>query len=468
TLFRSKAIAEFKNRHPLAKDPNYKPSLLHARMLVSSEGTIVKRLSLEKLKKEAKDLLKEIKSGEKEALERVEQHYHKTTEQYQLADTQLIIARENGLPSWPKLKAHIEQVNQASTKMGKTRPDQDLKTLHIRCGTDIQEPLKACGFTGDYLEISNPFPQGPVPHYEPVEAFIETRARFIRENYGKDMPSDVAKERIDNTEKEIENVEQVLRTLPKKYQRVVLWFEHDPFDQLCKAYVCAHLAELDLKDTKVECIQIDHFPGVKKFIGIGQLSQTPEVLLTLWPQRHTLTPAMIAYGSRIWQGFVNDDPTSLWHLTQEKESPLPHMQAAAKRMLMELPWTGNGLGLTEHLVLSVLAEHGPMRPGAIFNILTTELEPLPYLGDIMLLTVLRPLFENEPASIEVIEFFPNEHPMRSMRLAISKLGIRLLRGELNLMAVGNSRYVRELGGVRIKAGEKNWVWSNELQRPICL
>ena len=383
------AIAEFQNHHPGAKKPDFNPSLIGARLLVSSSAVIVKRLSLEKLKKEAKDLLKQIKLSVPEALERLKQHHRKQAGEIKLADAQFIIACENGLPSWPKLKTHIELMNHATEQIGQSHiiPDADLKTLHIRCGNDIKEALKTCGFAGDFLEVSNPFPQGPVPHFEPLETFIQTRSKFITRSYGNDAPQHY----IENTEAEIRNVEDTLRHLPERYERVVLWYEHDSYDQLSKAYVLAHLTELNLKDTVVECIQIDRFPGVKKFIGIGQPSQTPEAMFALWPQRKPLTPAMIAFGARCWQAFTADDPTTLWKMTQEFEAPLPLMQIAMKCVLMELPWTGNGLSLTEHLALNILAEEGSMRPGAIFNLLMTELEPLPFLGDIMLLSILGPL-----------------------------------------------------------------------------
>ena len=30
--------------------------------------------------------------------------------------------------------------------------DADIPTLHIRCGSDIRDTLRAAGFTGEYLE----------------------------------------------------------------------------------------------------------------------------------------------------------------------------------------------------------------------------------------------------------------------------------------------------------------------------
>ena len=61
--------------------------------------------NLEQIKKQAKDLLKEINAGQTEALARVPQN---EIANFALADAQRIIAREYGFPSWVKLKERVE------------------------------------------------------------------------------------------------------------------------------------------------------------------------------------------------------------------------------------------------------------------------------------------------------------------------------------------------------------------------
>lgn len=466
----AEAIAEFQGRHPDADKPDFQPTLLAARMLTSGRDVRVHKLSLEKLKKEAKDLLKLLKQGDLEAFARRAEHQanrdNNADNPPKLADAQFIIARENGLPSWPKLKAHIEAITLAASqiKHPSRSPDGDLKTLHIRCGNDIKTALQTCGFNGEFLEVSNPFPQGRVPPFDPVDDFINIRTQFIHDHYSGDVPQHY----IDDSASEIRKVEETLRHADKGYQRIVMWYEHDAFDQLSKTYVLAHLAQLDLSHTVVECVQIDSFPGVKKFIGIGQLSQTPAAILSLWPQRQTVTPAMIAFGARCWQAFIADDPTQLWQLCHEQNAALPDMQKAYIRMLMELPWRGNGLSLTAQLALHSLAEEGPMRPGGVFNLLMTELDPQPYLGDIMLLTILRPLWQSHHAAIEIQETFDEAHPMRKSLLAITELGRALLKGEANWLQLTNNQPFsqRHVGGVNISYRQPEWYWSPEDNKPV--
>jgi ankyrin repeat protein len=66
--------------------------------------------NLEQLKNQAKDLLKAHKTGDPEVIQRVrESHPSRSGAKLRLSDAQLVIAREYGFPSWPRLKKHVEQ-----------------------------------------------------------------------------------------------------------------------------------------------------------------------------------------------------------------------------------------------------------------------------------------------------------------------------------------------------------------------
>ena len=77
------------------------------------------RPDIEQLKHQAKDLLKSYKSGEPAAVERMRQNHPRWlnapaaeagTPTLRLGDAQLVIAREYGFESWPKLKAAVEDM----------------------------------------------------------------------------------------------------------------------------------------------------------------------------------------------------------------------------------------------------------------------------------------------------------------------------------------------------------------------
>lgn len=111
-----------------------------------------------------------------------------------------------------------------------------------------------------------------------------------------------------------------------------------------------------------------------------------------------------------------------------------------------------------------------MRPGAIFSLLMTELEPLPFLGDIMFLSLSRSLWQNGHAAIAVLEEFVEEQPMRGRMLAITDMGRALLRGEQNWLTLSHEKsgYERYVGGVRITPGQQNWHWVAEDRGPLLL
>src|SRR5829696_5268471 len=66
--------------------------------------------SLEQLKHQAKDLLKASRDLNLQALLRIEQYLPNRAAAATLADAQLVIAREYGFASWPKLKRHVESL----------------------------------------------------------------------------------------------------------------------------------------------------------------------------------------------------------------------------------------------------------------------------------------------------------------------------------------------------------------------
>ncbi|HEX2102495.1 MAG TPA: ankyrin repeat domain-containing protein [Solirubrobacteraceae bacterium] len=66
--------------------------------------------SLEQLRKRAKDLLRAHRGGDPDAHARVAAHHPRARRELKLSDAQLVIAREHGFPSWPRLRAYADRV----------------------------------------------------------------------------------------------------------------------------------------------------------------------------------------------------------------------------------------------------------------------------------------------------------------------------------------------------------------------
>jgi ankyrin repeat protein len=66
------------------------------------------RPNLEQYKKQAKELVKAFRAGDDAALQRVREHHPRPArDTFELADAQLVIAREHGEESWPKFRQQI-------------------------------------------------------------------------------------------------------------------------------------------------------------------------------------------------------------------------------------------------------------------------------------------------------------------------------------------------------------------------
>jgi ankyrin repeat protein len=66
--------------------------------------------SLEQLRNQAKDLLRAHRAGDPGAAARVAAHHPHPDEPLKLTGAQLVVAREYGFPSWPRLRAYVERV----------------------------------------------------------------------------------------------------------------------------------------------------------------------------------------------------------------------------------------------------------------------------------------------------------------------------------------------------------------------
>jgi hypothetical protein len=332
-----------------------------------------------------------------------------------------------------------------------TAPDGDLPTLHIRCGSDIRQALCDAGFTGDFLEYSNPYCMGPVPDVPDLQAI---RARFISYAFGGPLglsETDVVEKlRIEH---------DGLVGAATRYERVMLWFEHDSYDQLILARCLAQFHQTGAPKV-LELVSVDHFPGVERFIGLGQLPA--QAFLTLWGERRAVTASDLSMGLRTWDALRSDDPSTLSGIAGSTIPGLPDFSQALQRHLRELPWTSDGLSLTERLVLQILdAESQTI--GRIFSRLMREVEPLPWLGDVMLLAIVEAMAKaSQPVFTITGDSAGLNWPQR--RLEITPAGKAVLNSETDWLSLSPPE--RWVGGVRIVPGMPHWCWDDAAEKPV--
>src|SRR5207237_10476789 len=114
--------------------------------------------------------------------------------------------------------------------------------------------------------------------------------------------------------------------------QVVLWFEHDLYDQL---QLIDALALAQQMGGAPETIVIGSFAGKPSFAGLGELSA--EELETLWPIRRTATPEAFDAAAAAWDAFRAPEPTALAENAGHRSAHLPFLGPALERLLEELP-----------------------------------------------------------------------------------------------------------------------------------
>lgn len=135
------------------------------------------RPSLEQYKKQAKDLLEHCRSGDPEALRRIQQQHSRLAKladaelhhaKLALADAQFAIAREHGFESWPKFAKHIEAL------MGERLPATVWRLAEDAVvGGDVTTLERLLRDHGALLRKEHPrssWSGGLAPHYDAPDA----------------------------------------------------------------------------------------------------------------------------------------------------------------------------------------------------------------------------------------------------------------------------------------------------------
>jgi len=318
-------------------------------------------------------------------------------------------------------------------------------TLHIRCGSDIAGALEESGIEGDFLEFCDPVCQGPVPGGLDAEAYRSRRAEFISKewNYASVVE---CRDRLEREDKALERL--------ASYDRVFLWFEHDLYDQSVLIDLLSRLKDQKAIRDRLYLLAIDSHPEIEHFIGFGQLSS--EQLAGLIGSEVPVTDAMIDSAAAAWTAYRAATPEALTAFIQQDDCPLPYLIPAVVRHLQELPWTIDGLSLTERLSLQAVAE-GAKTPAEAFRRLCRGLEPMPFLGDLMYWAVLRRLTTAVQPALTPFE-------AHSDTVSLTEFGSELLAGNGDWIAAnGIERWV---GGVHLNGRKAAWRWEPQRAHPV--
>jgi hypothetical protein len=320
--------------------------------------------------------------------------------------------------------------------------------LHVTNGESAGNTLRQTALGGAVLSWQDTLHEGPVPAL-PRQELLRARARFLADcGWGPEQALLSSLERRDG---------QLLEALRDGLQ-VVLWFEHDLYDQLqlLDVLALAHAA-----DAAPELIVIGAFPGKPSFAGLGEL--TASELETLWPSRRRAAPAELQAATDAWAAVQAPEPTALAEWANGEAAHLPFLAAALRRLLEELPAPGDGLSRTERSALQTIAA-GARTPPAAF-VAAQRLEDAPFLGDAWFYRALSALGQGVNRLVESDEGAPLPPPpplgdgqlFARLQLQLTATGERTLGGEADRVELlGIDRWI---GGTHVTSDD-TWRWDS--------
>jgi hypothetical protein len=292
--------------------------------------------------------------------------------------------------------------------------------LHVTNGDCAADLIRAAGVEGEVVPWRDILHDGPVPTGLPLPELSGVRARWIASLDDGFDPGTVA-----------DGFAARDRALVDARGEVVLWFEHDLYDQLQLIQVLDALGA--------------HGPltliNPAEYLG----SATPGRLAELFAERRSVTPAQRALARAAWAAFRDPDPRSIERLGDT--SALPHLRAALRRHLEQFPHVRDGLSRSERQMLEAI-EGGAATWREAFAEHNRREDPV-WLGDSSFLWYARALARGPRPLLR----------LDGEAVSLTATGRDVLAGRAD--AVHENGIDRWLGGVHLAGHEAAWRWNGE-------
>lgn len=227
-------------------------------------------------------------------------------------------------------------------------PQMKITLLHVTNGDSAGNTLRRTSIGGAVLPWQDALHEGPLPAGSRAE-FLRARASFLSEcGWGARGTILASLERRDA---------QYLDAL-RGGVRVVLWFEHDLYDQL------------QLLDTLALAHGVGRAPELVQAGAFLGAMHEPE-LEAQWETRRPVEPDTLAQANEVW------DAIRAGELPQVDVPGLPYIGAALRRLAEERP--ADGLSRTARQALRAIAA-GARYPGEAF-FTSQAMEEAAFMGD---------------------------------------------------------------------------------------
>lgn len=303
--------------------------------------------------------------------------------------------------------------------------------LHVTNGDHAADAIRAAGIPGEVLPWRDVLHEGPVPAGIPLRELSRVRAEFIASRGWASA---------EEARRGFEERDAALARSAAE-DEVVLWFEHDLYDQL-------QLIQL------LDWFTAHSHPRLTLINPAQYLGPSPpDQIRALFALRAPVTDAHLADSRLAWDAFRAPDPRRTQAVLAMDLSALPHLGPALRRHLQQFPSTRDGLSRSERQALEVLAD-GPRTAGELFVASHHDREDPIFLGDSTFfgyLEDLGPLLE-----------IGGGPEFRGRPVALTALGRDILAGRADrVRAIGIDRW---LGGVHLHGRATTWRWDPAAER----
>jgi hypothetical protein len=295
--------------------------------------------------------------------------------------------------------------------------------LIITNGSSTVKAIASAGIEIKCISWDDVLHDGPVPGAASLRELSDVRATYIA-GCGWGEEADI---RMRFKERDRAFTEAVLPG-PNQCDELILWFEHDLYDQLQLVQLLYELGRLpaDAPQCPIPCSMIchDHF-----------VAMTPaDQLQADYETRVSVTHEQLDLASRAWVAFTSTNPGALDRLRGEENlGALPFLGPAINRLLDDRPSEEDGLSRTERTILDCLAD-GPMDGVELF-VEQQKTEDAAYMGDGSFELILqqmarpqRPLVLITENSARAKNGSSTGHALRGISYECSSFGTDVLSG----------------------------------------
>ena len=293
-------------------------------------------------------------------------------------------------------------------------PGRTSRVLHITNG-DCAVAVLSRAVQGAFLPWQDVLHEGPVHAGIPLEDLSRRRAAFIA--------SAGWAPRVRVQESFIQRDAALHRSI--EHEEVVLWFEHDLYDQLQLIQLLDWFGTHPHPRLTLVC--------EPEYLG----DMTPARAAELFRRRRPVSEAQLRAGSAAWGAFGSSDP---FRIRTALLAELPFLGAALQRLLEEYPWRGDGLSRLERQALEAL-RGGALPFEELFARAHQRREDPVFLGDTVLAWHLERLAR---------EGFVK----KEMLWGLGERGVAVLAGEADAWA--QPRSARWLGGYEVRDARVRW------------